>query len=360
MRKNRMVLLASFVILLVVPWILTVLMHPHLGMIFSILFLFFVNPLYFTLLGVYCGLDLKKRWWQVLTGLAICFFFLQFLLKMDYSLFLYLGGYALISIFLMFLIEWVKNWNKVELNEYLICNEILPESFDGFRIVQISDFHNVSYGEKKILPLLKEEKADIIVITGDLIDSRNTKPEISLNLVRELVKLAPVYYIPGNHESRLGLYEKFREDLKKLGCNVLENQTVTLEKENECIDITGIVDPGFYNKYKKEEEREYFSSLLQKQKRGYEILLVHRPEHFETYAGKTDLVFCGHAHGGQFILPFVGGLIAPGQGLFPKYYQGVYHMNGTDMVVSRGAGYTVLPLRMNNPPEIVVVTLKKG
>lgn len=260
----------------------------------------------------------------------------------------------------MFLIEWVKNWNKVELNEYLICNEILPESFDGFRIVQISDFHNVSYGEKKILPLLKEEKADIIVITGDLIDSRNTKPEIALQLVEALGFLAPIYYIPGNHESRVPEYAELKQGLQKLGVAVLENQAVTVGKESEMITIIGLQDPGFFQKHKKEEEREYFCQQLQKETKGYRILLVHRPEHFDCYTGKAELVFCGHAHGGQFILPFVGGLIAPGQGLFPKYYQGVYHKNGTDMVVSRGAGYTVLPLRMNNPPEIVVVTLKKG
>ena len=141
---------------------------------------------------------------------------------------------------------------------------------------------------------------------------------------------------------------------------VLENQTATVTKGTDSIKVMGLQDPGFFKRYKKKEEQEYFSQQLQRETEGYRILLVHRPEHFNIYAGKAELVFCGHAHGGQVILPLLGGLIAPGQGLFPKYYQGVYHKKGTDMVVSRGTGYTVLPLRINNPPEIVAVTLKRG
>ncbi len=250
---------------------------------------------------------------------------------------------------------------NIELNELVISNPKLPTGFDGYKIAQISDFHNGSYGEgnEKLLALLEGAKADMIVITGDFIDSRNTKPDISLKLAENLLKLAPVYYIPGNHESRVEEYADFKQGLETLGVTVLENQTATVTKGTDSVTVIGLKDPGFFKKYNKEEEQEYFSKQLQEKVDGYRILLVHRPEHFSIYAGKAELVFCGHAHGGQVILPFLGGLIAPGQGLFPKYYRGVYHKNGTDMVVSRGAGYTVLPPRINNPPEIVVVTVKK-
>ncbi|MBE7042137.1 MAG: metallophosphoesterase [Ruminococcaceae bacterium] len=252
---------------------------------------------------------------------------------------------------------------KIELNELEIVNPNLPSNFDGCRIAQISDLHNMSYGKEneRLLALLKNAHADMIVITGDFIDSRNTKPEISLKAAQELVKLAPTFYIPGNHESRVVVeYEYLKQELEQLGVTVLENKSVEIKQGTDFITITGLQDPGFFKIYKKEEEKHYFSERLKEKRAGYQILLVHRPEHFDVYAGKADLVFCGHAHGGQFIFPFFGGLIAPGQGLFPKYYKGVYHKNGTDMVVSRGAGYTVLPLRINNKPEIVVVTLRKG
>ena len=91
---------------------------------------------------------------------------------------------------------------------------------------------------------------------------------------------------------------------------------------------------------------------------GYTILLSHRPELFEVYAeNNIDLIFSGHAHGGQFRIPFVGGLIAPNQGLFPKYDAGIYEEGNTTMVVSRGIGNSIVPFRINNRPEIVLVEL---
>lgn len=91
---------------------------------------------------------------------------------------------------------------------------------------------------------------------------------------------------------------------------------------------------------------------------GYTILLSHRPELFTTYtASGVDLVFTGHAHGGQFRIPFVGGLVAPNQGFFPEYDAGLYTAETTNMVVSRGVGNSIIPLRINNRPELIVVTL---
>ena len=91
----------------------------------------------------------------------------------------------------------------------------------------------------------------------------------------------------------------------------------------------------------------------------YFILLSHRPETFEAYVMEDiDLVLSGHAHGGQFRLPFRGGVVAPNHGLFPKYDAGIYTKNNTTMIVSRGVGNSIIPVRFNNRPEIVVVTMK--
>ena len=93
----------------------------------------------------------------------------------------------------------------------------------------------------------------------------------------------------------------------------------------------------------------------------YKILLSHRPEVFDTYVEKKmNLVLCGHAHGGQFRLPLIGGMIAPNQGLFPKYDGGIYEKESTTMVVSRGIGNSIIPVRFNNRPEVVMIVLHKS
>ena len=100
-------------------------------------------------------------------------------------------------------------------------------------------------------------------------------------------------------------------------------------------------------------------NTLMEQETAYAILLSHRPELFETYAAcGVDLVLSGHAHGGQFRLPFIGGLIAPNQGLFPKYDAGLFTDGNTNMIVSRGIGNSIIPIRFNNRPEIVLLELR--
>ena len=92
---------------------------------------------------------------------------------------------------------------------------------------------------------------------------------------------------------------------------------------------------------------------------GYTVLLSHRPELFAVYAEQgIDLVFSGHAHGGQFRLPILGGLIAPNQGLFPQFDAGQFTSGQTAMLVSRGIGNSVIPIRINNRPQIVVAELR--
>lgn len=244
-------------------------------------------------------------------------------------------------------------------NYTLTCSK-LPEAFEHYRIVQVSDLHNTAFGKdnQTLLKKIQEAKPDMIVITGDLIDSRRTNLEIALAFAACAVEIAPCYYVAGNHESRIDAFPELREGLEELGVQILANEWLSIEKDGQYIQIAGIFDPKFYAQ---EVKPEVVQKLLAKAlpPDGYTILLAHRPEYFDVYAEQgVDLVFCGHAHGGQMRLPIVGGLYAPGQGVLPTYDAGVFQQNNTTMVVSRGLGNSLFPLRVNNRPELVVMELR--
>ena len=259
----------------------------------------------------------------------------------------------LMLICLCALVLWTLWGNTaLEVNEWHIQSEKLPQSFDGFRIAQISDLHNAK--NDTILPLLEKAEPDLIVLTGDLIDSRDTDVEVALDFVREAVQLAPCCYVSGNHESRVPARQELWMGLRELGVVMLDNASVELERNGETICLMGIADPDFGGNYGAMLEE------LTAAVRGYTVLLSHRPELFEVYAEfDIDLVFSGHAHGGQFRFPILGGLVAPHQGWFPEYDAGLFESDGTAMLVSRGVGNSIIPIRFNNRPEIVVAILER-
>lgn len=265
---------------------------------------------------------------------------------------------ALIAVIVFLLLVWIWWGNTaLEVNNFKIEGNI-PQSFDGFRIAQVSDLHNAEFGKnnKKLIDKLKATNADIIVMTGDMIDSRNTKTDVAINFAKEAVKIAPCYYVTGNHEARIRKdYEVFKKGLIEAGVNVMENKACEIVAGNDKITLIGLNDTGFDFSTR----IDYLLSDAMPDDDNYKILLAHRPEYFEMYEG-VDLVFSGHAHGGQIRLPFIGGLFAPGQGFLPEYDSGVYTDGGTTMVVSRGVGNSLFPVRVNNKPEIVVVELQKG
>jgi predicted MPP superfamily phosphohydrolase len=260
---------------------------------------------------------------------------------------------------------------RIEINEYVIKSERLTAAFDGYKIAQVSDLHNAEFGEdnERLLSKLQEADADIILLTGDIIDSRKTDVAVALRFVERVVKIAPTYYVKGNHEERVAkAYEQLKNGMISYGVTVLENQAVTIEKDGENIRLIGVKDPACVGEWDEDVEKSYVKTQLQQFAWGtetdYTVLLSHRPELFDLYAEMgVDLVFSGHAHGGQFRLPRIGGLFAPDQGFFPKYDGGLYEKgeNGqTKMLVSRGLGNSLFPFRVNNPPEIVVAVLEKG
>ena len=262
---------------------------------------------------------------------------------------------------------WIL-WANIalEVNEYEIVSDRIPEAFAGFRIAQVSDLHNKDFGEGygQLLTLLSEINPDIIVVTGDLIDSRQTDLDVALEFAWQAGKIARVYYVSGNHEARVPEYEDLKIGLVKAGVVILENQKVQITREGESITLMGIDDPSFQEDYlfgDSESVARQAIEDLQNESDGYTILLSHRPELFDLYVEtEMDLVFSGHAHGGQFRLPFIGGLIAPNQGFFPKYDAGLFSEGSTNMIVSRGVGNSIVPVRFNNRPEIILVTLSNS
>lgn len=274
---------------------------------------------------------------------------------------------AVVVAALLALIVWIAWGNTaLELNTYTITSTHLPESFNGYRIAHVSDLHNAQMGKdnEKLLVMLREAEPDIIAITGDLIDSRNTDIHIALHFVQEAMKLAPCYYVTGNHEARVAEYSELKAGLEEAGVVVLENERIQIERAGEYITILGVDDPSFRTDYLFGDAAAVISSGLadiKPENDNFTVLLSHRPELFETYvAGDMDLVLSGHAHGGQFRLPFVGGLVAPDQGFFPEYDAGLYTEGSTNMIVSRGIGNSILPFRFNNRPEVILIELKQG
>lgn len=243
-------------------------------------------------------------------------------------------------------------------------NKKLPLSFEGFRVLHISDFHNAQFGrhQRKILKQIQNLQPDIIVLSGDMIDRKKTTKENiykNFTFIEGIVKLAPVYYVPGNHEATSCMYIYLKQFLLDIGVYVIENSKVEISRKQETISLIGLKDPKFYDddQYRFEEN---LASIRKTVDTSFCMLLSHRPEKFIVYEKYgIDLAFCGHAHGGQVRIPKVGGLYAPGQGIFPTFTDGFYTANTCTMVVSRGLGNSRAPLRVNNHPQLVVVCFRK-
>ncbi len=238
----------------------------------------------------------------------------------------------------------------------------LPESLNHFRIIQLSDIHDSKFGESNsdLVNKVNGLSPDAIFITGDFIDRNRYDLDQSLEIVKQLQDVASFYFVTGNHEISTNDEEHIKNELTELGVKVLSNESVLIGNgEGEQIAIGGIEDPLSSNL----DEKEYVEQVINEAFQDipdemFKILLSHRPEQFNVYVERQiDLIFSGHAHGGQIRIPVIGGLVAPGQGWFPKYTSGVHELDGTIMVVSRGLGNSLVPVRVFNRPEVIVVTL---
>jgi predicted MPP superfamily phosphohydrolase len=269
---------------------------------------------------------------------------------------------SVLILILLGCIIWVIHSNTVPtLTEVAIPAVGLPRGFDGFRIVQVSDLHDAEFGKdhEKTLDLIRKAEPDVIFLTGDMIDKGRTDVALTVSFVEQAVEIAPCYYVTGNHEgwSSASVYAELEEALISLGVTVLHSEAVTLERGGDSITLAGIDSPAFRHG---ETASPDLSDLCGN---GYTILLAHHPESVAKYAeAGADLVFSGHVHGGQFRLPFVGGLYGPGQGLFPAYDQGLYTVPAEEgnalLYVSRGLGNSGIPLRFANRPEVILAVLE--
>lgn len=251
---------------------------------------------------------------------------------------------------------------SIGVTEYTVSPANLPESFEGFRIVQVSDLHNTD-SDGKLLEKIAAAKPDIIVITGDIIDAERTDIPYAAKYAKAIAEIAPAYYVTGNHEYRTGQYETLRPLLVEAGVKVLESETVTINRNGEEISISGIHDAMFFGSGEDNSNLVEFNAELKKLSENAQsdtnILLCHIPQVFDVFVEcGYDLVFTGHAHGGQFRFPIVGGgFFAPGQGWWPEYSEGMHTSGNTSMIISRGLANSSFPLRIFNRPELVVCVL---
>lgn len=273
----------------------------------------------------------------------------------------------IILIFLIIMFCYYEN-NVFDITKFKISANVNNK----IRIVHLSDLHSKEFGKdnKRLKNIILKQKPNIVVTTGDMIDSNLRKMDEIINFLAELNKEVYLVYIPGNNEMRT---EKINEILYKINLNeviVLDNKIKELNINNNKIFILGLVenriDEG-ESFYEKANSRYFYnkSNLLFNElesKNGIKIILSHYPENFAAIGEKSynkynfNIMFSGHAHGGQFILPFIGGLFAPGQGILPKYYRGI-HGEKNKLIISRGLGNSGFPLRLFNRPEVIVVDI---
>lgn len=265
---------------------------------------------------------------------------------------------ALIAAAAAFLIK--DSRDDLEISRYEVKSQKLPESFDGFKIVQLSDLHGAEFGEDgmELVEKVKELEPDIIALTGDFVTDEGDLAAVE-KLAARLTELCPVYFVSGNHEFGSGLAVKVRNILERAGVKYLSNEYLTISRGEDGILLGGVEDPLAYADMLSPDE------LAQKMNDAapdaFKILLGHRNYWMTEYPElPVDLIFCGHAHGGLIRIPGVGGLIGTDRRLFPDFDAGQFNNGRYTLIVSRGLGNSVSIPRIFNRPEIVCVELSSA
>ena len=260
-------------------------------------------------------------------------------------------------------------------SEYTIKSDKIT---NGFKIAVISDLHNMDFGgsNKAVLDKISEGKPDIIAVVGDIIDESDTDITPALNVMNNLPSIAPTYYVAGNHDRLCPLYESFKQSIMASGVSYLRTidygETFISRAERKII-INGdrVALLGLHNYSTGEAEDKHYTRIMRDfcRKKCFKILLCHYPEYttwfFEQdkyYKYNFDLMLSGHTHGGVINIPFIGGIIAPNQGLFPEYCKGLYYIdkgneNPYNMIITGGLGEDRRFMRVNNFPEITFVNV---
>ena len=243
--------------------------------------------------------------------------------------------------------------------QYTLHSELLPDSFRGYSIVQLSDLHGASFGtdNSSLVDTVRALSPDLIALTGDFIENEEQIPNAQ-SLIRQLTDIAPVYYVSGNHDWASGSISALRFAVEESGATYLSNEYMPITHNGDSILLAGVEDPNGY------AEQITPDALIGTAAANYPnvftVLLAHRNDFVSKYPVlPCDLILTGHGHGGVIRLPFIGGLFGTDLQFFPKYDSGVFSADRYNMVVSRGLGDAPLLPRFLNNPEIVQIILEK-
>lgn len=243
---------------------------------------------------------------------------------------------------------------NLSLTEYSVSDADLPQSFEGFKIVQLSDLHGADFGTE-LADTVREQNPDIIALTGDFITTEEDLPAVE-SLVSELSSICDVYFISGNHDFGSGKIQELSNILSSHGVKYLKNEYVELERGNDKIILAGVEDPNSWADLKSPDE--FAAKLNAAYPDTYTVLLGHRNYWMTEYPElPVDLILCGHAHGGIIRIPGVGGILSTDRTLFPDYDAGMYENGSYTMIVSRGLGNSISVPRIFNRPEVVSIVL---
>lgn len=283
-----------------------------------------------------------------------------------------------IFLILLILVAVLLLWNGIEnhiftVHYYKVEDNKIPKAFQGCRLLYLVDLHNTTYGRynERLKRAIEKQNPDYVLVGGDFLSRSCRDFDAAIDLLVFLSQRYPTYFVNGNHETRMkvhdqmyhNVYSDFMTMAKGLSCQFLSNESMVLEREGGQIVLDGLELPEEY--FKKRDFRtlplkDMTKALGRCDASRYHILLAHSPNYFDTYARwGADLTLCGHNHGGMARIPFIGGVLSPQVGFFPKYTKGCYQKDGKKMIVSAGLGSHTIKVRYFNPPELLVITLDK-
>lgn len=276
--------------------------------------------------------------------------------------FIILGAIILV-VFVSLIIWGIYCDNVITVTNYSIKN---TKNDAKLKFVIVTDLHNKEYGEKNadLAELVKEQNPDFIAVCGDMVNRSDPNTTKMKDVLKKLSEIAPTYCCLGNHE-RDNIAEfgtDFKSEIDSTGAVLLNDEYIKFTKNGQSVLIGGMSNYPFYEFYKPEDDipsRTLWNEFAEKSKDNFAILLHHQPEYIAEDAKETDidLIACGHTHGGQIQLPYIGGVVAPNQGLFPKYDKGEFDLDGTKMIICTGLSNTAFIPRINNQVEIAVVNV---
>lgn len=267
---------------------------------------------------------------------------------------------------------------KLVLTEYEVFTDRLPAAFDGYRIMVLADLHNMISGGRaeQIIEMINRSQPDIIILAGDMTVCTADSFESNMSTAAFLGKLADItdcYYGYGNHERGIkerlhgisdGTFDKYIKVLERPHRHILklmDNESVKLVRGNAAIRLIGLnIDAEYYKRLvSKRLTAEKINEYIGMSGTEYTMLIAHNPDYFPAYSSwGADLVFSGHNHGGLIQIPGLGGIISPKFHIFPRYTRGSYRCEKSIMIVSGGMGAHSIKIRVNNVPELLMVSLR--